>query len=155
MMWRKFLVVGLVLGIGMIFLSAPAWAEEMIDEPLPPKDSLADQDEEMFIPCKQLDLVGNWTGRAAASDEAFRNHLGWDDFKVKVDADGNIVDGKYKAFDKNKWKIAGGKLFLSSDCRITGHILSSDGERLDIRNGSIIGKKLEVVVGRGGEPSEI
>lgn len=154
-MWRKFLIVGLVLGISMIFLSAPTWAEEMIDEPLPPKDSLADQDEEIFTPCEQVDLEGKWKGLAARSDEEFRNHLGWDDFKVEVEADGTIVDGKYKGFDKVKSDITGGILTLSSDCRITGYILTSDGERLDVRTGSIRRDRLEVVVGSGGEPSDI
>jgi hypothetical protein len=151
MMWRKLLIVGLVLGISTIFLSASAWAgikaEEMVDEPLPPKDSLAGEESFTPTPCVQADLEGKWEGRAAISDEARRNHLGWCDFEVEVDASGAIVEGKYEGLDKDKFEITGGELILSDDCTITGRITSDDGDLYVVRNGGIRGDRMEVIIG--------
>jgi hypothetical protein len=155
-MWRKFLIVGLVLGISMIFLSAPAapaWAEEMIDEPLPVPLEDRLPDEERFTPCEQVDLEGVWTGRAARSDENSR-HVCWDRFKVEVASDGTIVRGVYNRCDGERSLIARGMLVVSPRCIIRGRLATTDRDLYVVRNGGIRGDRLELIVGSGPESSD-
>jgi hypothetical protein len=148
MIWRKLLIVGLVLGFSMIFGAASAWAdEEMVDEPLPPKDSLAGEECFTPTPCEQADLEGVWTGRAARSNENFRRHRCWDRFKIKVRSDGKIVRGIYNPCDGERTEITRGKLIISPRCIIRGRIATDDGDLYVVRNGGIRGDRLELIIG--------
>ena len=141
-MWRKFLIVGLVLGITMMFLSAPAWAEDMMDE-------------EAFVSCEQADLEGNWKALAFGRSDSYGNTI-WDKVDVEIDADGNVQGGKYTEYEfpknydpekkleiekKDKYRMTGGELLVGEDCIISGYITLSNGTTYTVEQGQISMKK--------------
>ena len=122
MMWRKFLMVGMVLALSMIFLTASSWAT-----------------------CEQQDLEGTWPVLVCGSVDCFGDHC-LERCQLQVDANGLIQDtGAIMETGCGDWAITGGELTWSSGCMIRGYIETSNGT-LNVSNGTIFEDKLVIGV---------
>ena len=132
-MWRKLLIISMVLVFGMILLSPCSWADEEFEE------------DEGFIPCEQVDLAGTWNSKVGAMDE-YGNHLCWEPCSLTIDATGAVeASGTYQDCSQVSSDIIGGSLTISSGCVIEGTIETSNGT-INVVTGAILDNKL--VLGR-------
>lgn len=121
MMWRKFLIISVVLALSMVLLTQPGWAI-----------------------CEQQDLEGNWTVRVGTPD-GFGRHWCWADCNMTISSGGIIEQGGTHIDCLGvSSEITGGQLTISLDCGIEGTIITSNGT-LSIATGAIVGD--EIVLG--------
>ena len=124
MMWRKFLVISMVLAFGMILLTAPTWAT-----------------------CEQEDLEGAWDVRIGATDE-FGDPC-WENANLTIGSGGIVEGGTYlDCISRTSLQVTGGSLTISSEsCEIEGYIETSSGT-VDVHSGAIVGDQGHLSFGR-------
>jgi hypothetical protein len=130
-MWRKALITGIALALGVIIFSTNSWAA-----------------------CVQADLKGTWRVYSISADGsgAF-----WVYGTLVILSDGSLKLGTtFKTVEGDSFTVKGGKLKLSSACVITGSIKLSGGITITVNSGALgKDKSYFTLVGKDndGEPS--
>lgn len=121
-MWRRFLIIGMVLAVGVI-LAPPTWAFDGIDEE--------------FVPCTQIDLEGTWNVEVGVKDEA-GSHVCWELCNLTISSTGAVAQGgTYIDCADVSSEVTGGQLTLFYGCLIEGYIETSNGT-VNIGTGGVV-----------------
>ena len=114
MMRQKFLMIGMVLALSMIFSTASTWATT----------------------CDQQDLVGLWAVLVGGPPECFGEHCS-ERCQLQIDSNGFITNtGASIETLCGTRTITGGQFIMFSGCVIQGPIETSSGP-LYVENGEI------------------
>ena len=105
-----------LVAIAIVFSSAPAFAK-----------------------CKDKDLKGTWY--VYVSD---LNAEGWERCKIKLTSSGRVTGSYCKLSDGEKSDIDGGRLDISSSCKVTGTIDFEEGVIAVIRQAHMHSTKEEI-----------
>jgi hypothetical protein len=112
-MWRKVLIIGMLLFFGQVLLTSSTWAA-----------------------CEQQDLERAWSAEVwgGGSDGS----QCWEQCNLIIGPNGIVEGGTHVDCSGNPSQITGGQLTISSGCVIEGYIDTSNGSTIYVDTGAIL-----------------